>query len=57
MDGTYREYIADSNKGSLEIIPTGTIEQRNFPRMDNDDEKLKRKSFSIHPNYTFYGIE
>ena len=34
-DGNYRRYCANINKGSIPIIPTGTIAKSEFP---DDDE-------------------
>ena len=31
MDGTYKKYYANTNKGSLKIIPTGTVAKSEFP--------------------------
>jgi len=47
IDGTHRKYFANSKKGSIPNVPTGTIAKEDFPSEDenhinpvnlNDDE-------------------
>jgi hypothetical protein len=50
IDNSYQKYNATANKGSIPIIPSGTVEQTEFPvadehyidlvnLIDNDDEE------------------
>mmetsp|Transcript_7765 Transcript_7765/g.10714 ORF Transcript_7765/g.10714 Transcript_7765/m.10714 type:complete len:107 (+) Transcript_7765:515-835(+) len=48
-DCTYRKYFANFNKGSLKIIPTGTIAKTEFPSDEYEIDLVNL--FEMHFNF------